>query len=83
MCDCLVCSKAREFEAVAQACPVEHQGFLREVFESWMQANDDLAYAHAVIDGSWPSADEVIAHRRQARQAKQQRQEQAAAAAQT
>jgi hypothetical protein len=35
------------------------QAFL-DLSDDWLHVSDDLNYRNAIIDGSWPSADECI-----------------------
>ena len=35
-----------------------------DISDELLHVSDDLNYSQAIIDGTWPSADDIIAHRR-------------------
>lgn len=40
-----------------------------DLSDEWLHVTDDLSYRNAIIDGSWPNADEVIKITREKRNA--------------
>lgn len=50
--------------------PEESKAFFTEIEEMLFNTKEDLSYATAIIDGSWPTADEVIAFKRKPKEIK-------------
>lgn len=44
--------------------PKEDEAFWSDIFSALNHAESDRDYYHAIVEGSWPSADEVIAKHR-------------------
>jgi hypothetical protein len=79
MCNCRVCAESREIEAHITALPKEHREYFQGLYENYTMTCVDLNHANAIIDGSWPQADGVIAaSRKKAAEHKATRAQQAA-----
>jgi len=64
-CNCSICVREREWNEILSTGDVEKIKDLFDVVRNYLyQTEDDLNWAEAVIDGSWPNADGVIARRR-------------------
>lgn len=66
-CQCVICIRARRFMAALEAIPQAHHAMLHAMFGALEEAEYDRDHLRAVIDGSWPDADAVIAHHRKRR----------------
>jgi uncharacterized NAD(P)/FAD-binding protein YdhS len=64
MCDCKLCVRHREFESQLAKIPGVQAKQLRDYFRTLLdcinEAEFDSAYYRAIVDGSWPQADELI-----------------------
>lgn len=60
MCDCKVCAREREVRAQLELLPAPQRSFFEGLYDDLTHAELDRDYYHAVLDGSWPSADEVL-----------------------
>lgn len=69
MCDCPNCLDSREFDVRLAELPEHQRAYFAEQRENFALQGADLNHANAVIEGSWPSADEIIAGSRAARAA--------------
>lgn len=61
MCDCKVCQYSREFEAELALLPEANRPFFEKLFENYSNKCSDLNHAEAILEGSWPESDEIIA----------------------
>lgn len=67
-CECRLCQLALRIESTIAGREVEPmKEMLLEVYSLYMSTLLDENWASAVIDGSWPNADEIIAHARKKR----------------
>jgi hypothetical protein len=78
MCECERCTFNKLFEEKLAQVPESARQFFSDLHESYCMASQDLDQANAIIDGSWPSADEYLSA---ARHARAQAQAEAAASA--
>jgi len=69
-CQCRICIRHRKFQEWRKQLPDEAKAFADELYCSLNTIEDDLDYATAVINGSWPTADEVILNKRKAKKTK-------------
>lgn len=61
-CQCELCQYTRKFDEHAKSITSpEARQFFEDMFERLNCAESDAEIKQAVIDGSWPNADEVIA----------------------
>jgi hypothetical protein len=61
MCHCPVCQDSARFQSELIKLPAERQGVFRDLYDNLLDKEMDLEYYRAVLDGSWPAADEIIA----------------------
>lgn len=67
-CDCNLCSLSRRVAFVLDAGErPELRDMVEELFGLYESMMLDENWANAVIDGSWPNADEIIKHAREVR----------------
>lgn len=60
-CDCRLCRYGREVQAHLNALPEKQAEFFEDMYMQLMTAELDRDVNQAVINGTWPSADEQIA----------------------
>lgn len=70
MCDCKICTEWREEQKRREelgfhSWPKEAQKLIKELDDIICQLEDDIDYKDCIIDGSWPTADEIIKNKRQ------------------
>lgn len=63
-CPCGVCSQYREFEKHLQGVPIESHEFFESLMDQLVETQMDLDVSRAIICGTWPGADNLIAQRR-------------------
>lgn len=63
-CHCALCQRNRAAAARLATLTSEQREFWSGIYDLLLHAEMDLDVAHAVIDGSWPGADEWIARKR-------------------
>jgi hypothetical protein len=61
MCHCPVCQDSARFQSELIKLPAERQGVFRDLYDNLLEKEMDVEYHRAVLDGSWPAADEIIA----------------------
>jgi hypothetical protein len=60
MCDCRLCTRARAFQAhLAHLAPAQRT-FFEGIYDDLENLEMEHNHLHAVADGSWPNADEII-----------------------
>lgn len=64
MCDCRLCKRSREVRAALERIPEQEREFWSRLHEGLFETEADLEYYKAIVDGTWPNADEVIANHR-------------------
>ena len=62
--DCPVCQRTRKFREALERVPEKDKEFWSDIFSTLFHAESDRDYYHAIVEGSWPNADEVIARHR-------------------
>jgi hypothetical protein len=65
MCECELCQYIREFEKHLEHVPDEHKEFFNNLLEMYLDVDMDKDYYRCIVEGSWPTADEIIAQYRQ------------------
>jgi hypothetical protein len=60
MCKCDVCQDSRRFQAELEKLPSEQQPVFQVLYDILLDNAMDLEHARAVLDGSWPSAQETL-----------------------
>jgi hypothetical protein len=70
MCDCKICTEwraetKRREELGFDSWPEEAQKLIRQLDDTIMNLEDDINYKDCIIDGSWPTADEIIKAKRE------------------
>jgi hypothetical protein len=63
-CRCKVCLYYEEFNDRIDLLPVEHQEFFRSMYDDMVHLQSKHNHQRAIINGSWPNADEIIKHKR-------------------
>ena len=65
-CECKLCLRNKKYREWLDLLPEGCKSFAVEIYGLLSGAEFDLDIAHAVIDGSWPSADKQIKEAREA-----------------
>jgi hypothetical protein len=65
MCKCDLCQDSRRFQAELEKLPSEQQPVFQVLYDILLDNAMDLEHARAVLDGSWPSAQETLEFFRQ------------------
>ena len=60
MCNCQVCQDTRNFRAELNQLPAEHQSVFDGLYDNLLHVEMDRDYYHAILEGSWPSAKEIL-----------------------
>lgn len=63
-CNCDLCNFLREYREHLSHVPEEHRPFFEELMDMYLGQGEDYDVAQAIIDGSWPTADEWIKDKR-------------------
>lgn len=64
-CECDICKRSRHIRSVTRSgTKAQLVELIRSLHDSLMDAEMDEEYWRVIVDGSWPSADDVIAQRR-------------------
>jgi hypothetical protein len=63
-CDCSMCQRTLHFRAALDSVPEKDAQFWSDIFSALLNAESDRDYYCAIVDGSWPNADELIAKNR-------------------
>lgn len=66
-CQCKICIETREFFAIITHLNPDDQEWMENFFEKYTNEALDAEVNVAIIEGSWPTADEQIAYARQQR----------------
>jgi hypothetical protein len=64
MCDCKLCVRNKSVQLAIERLPDDRQQFFSDFFEYVIGVETDLGYYKAIVDGSWPNADEIIKYKR-------------------
>jgi len=67
-CACDACKKNDDVMERLQRLPEEERDFFEEMWLDNMHLQLDRDYYRAVIEGSWPNADDIIKHIRESRE---------------
>lgn len=59
-CECNVCQTLRRWRTVLQIDTPEKEAVFNEIVETWENESMDADYYRAIMDGSWPSAVELL-----------------------
>lgn len=73
-CYCDLCIYLREYRKRLVHVPEEHRAFFEDLMDAYLEQGMDNDVYEAVIDGSWPDADEWIKNARE-RRAKREKDE--------
>ncbi len=64
-CDCRICKRYRRHREVLRGDDINAlRDLIYELQSALMHSEDDANYYQAIVDGSWASADEIIAFSR-------------------
>ena len=58
--DCPSCNRDRRFVEIINTLSEEDQKFMMGVLDDLMNAEDDLGYKRAVLNGDWPQSVEIL-----------------------
>lgn len=61
MCDCAICTRSKAFQKHIELVPAESKKFFEAIYDVLLETESSLEYRNALVDGSWPDADTVIA----------------------
>lgn len=65
-CECRICVRHRSIRQTVRDGDVEElRALVKDLSSDWDNAEMDRDYYRAIIDGSWPSADAIIANMRE------------------
>jgi len=64
-CRCKVCLYYEEFSSRIDLLPVEHQDFFHQMYDNTVHLQSKFNHLRAIIEGSWPNADEIIKRKRE------------------
>ena len=64
VCDCNLCQRTRKFRETLDRVPEADKKFWNDIYDTLFHAEFDLNYYRAIVEGSWPSADEILARYR-------------------
>lgn len=70
-CDCKLCKRTGQFKTVLERAPEQDKKFWNEIYNALFHSEADRDYYKCVVDGSWPTADEVIISHRKNRAVKE------------
>ena len=56
VCTCQFCKDYAYLQAMLPTIPEEHRAFVTRMCESFWQADEELGYKKAILDGTWPEA---------------------------
>jgi hypothetical protein len=59
-CNCETCQYTEAFNNHLQMIPKEQHEFFSDLYEGYLDKCMSLDFANAVIDGTWPIANEII-----------------------
>ncbi len=59
-CNCKICVQGREFRRIVSQLPPLDQEWMDEFYEEYCNSGLDANVNEAIIDGTWPNADEII-----------------------
>lgn len=60
MCDCLVCQYSKKVKANLEGLPLEKRQFFEDMYDILLNIEMDRDCYKAILDGTWPNADEVL-----------------------
>lgn len=67
-CECFLCQRSRGFEEqLNKIADPEVKEYFIKLYDFLICVENDLDYANAIIDGSWPDADKIIEFKRKKR----------------
>ena len=64
VCECELCIRTKKFIAALEKIPESERAFWTDIFDLLGNVECDRDYYKAIVEGSWPSADEVISNYR-------------------
>jgi hypothetical protein len=68
-CNCAICQRSQQFQEALKLVPETDKQFWKDLFSLLYDVEMDRDYYRAIVDGSWPNADEVIHQRRTKKEA--------------
>jgi hypothetical protein len=63
-CHCSLCIRTREFREALEKLPASDRMFWTDIYSHLFHAEADRDYYKAIVEGSWPNADEIISKHR-------------------
>ncbi len=64
MCNCRVCTYGREVQEQLAKLPDEQRTFFEDMYDRLIGEEDQSNYYQAIVDGSWPQSEEILARYR-------------------
>jgi hypothetical protein len=61
-CQCKFCIDYKRFKQVLPLIPLEHREWFESIFDNLWNAQEELSYKKAILDGSWPDAVVILEH---------------------
>ncbi len=61
-CTCQFCIDYKRFKEVLPTIPAEHREWFESVFDGRWNAEEELSYKKAILDGTWPDSVEILSH---------------------
>lgn len=68
-CECDECKYGDEVSKHLDNLSKEDRIFFNDLYGKYIHESDDCGYYKAIVTGTWPDADEIIAHQRELRNA--------------
>lgn len=63
-CNCELCVRNRGISEEIERLPEANREYFRVLLDGLLETEADLDYYKAIVDGSWPDSDEIIARKR-------------------
>lgn len=64
-CECKLCARTRQFRLALEKIPEQEREFWSNLYNHLFDIEVDRDYYKAIVDGTWPNADQIIGHYRQ------------------
>lgn len=64
-CNCRICLRSHRFKEALEKVPDQEKQFFRDLFSDLYSVEMDRDYYRAIVEGSWPTADEIIRKHRE------------------
>lgn len=61
-CNCKICVDGREYERIIAQLPTSDREWMEQYYEQCCNEGLDAGVNQAILDGTWPSAVEILEH---------------------